>query len=98
MAKTIPKRKETPAFHLSSQLGTVQVFRPKNSVTIVTDVDDIDVCDGSLLLLQRAGNGRIDVCAKAKREFPWPSAEAARRHGRLRRARSRATACGGSAF
>src|SRR6516165_8309798 len=74
MAKTIPKRKETPAFHLSSQLGTVQVFRPKNSVTIVTDVDDIDVCDGSLLLLKRAGNGRIDVCAKAKREFPGPSA------------------------
>ena len=50
-------------------------------MTIVTDVDDIDVCDGSLLLLKRAGNGRIDVCAKAKREFPWPSAEAAWRHG-----------------
>jgi hypothetical protein len=25
----------------------MQVFRPKNSVTIVTDVDDIDVRDGS---------------------------------------------------
>src|SRR6516162_2429193 len=45
MAKTIPKRKETPAVHLSSELGTVHVFRPKNSVTIVTDVDDIDVRD-----------------------------------------------------
>jgi hypothetical protein len=47
MVKTISKRKETPALHLSSQLATVQVFRPKNSVTIVTDVDDIDVRDGS---------------------------------------------------
>jgi hypothetical protein len=54
----LPKRKETPALHLPSELGTVQVFRPKNCVTIVTDVDDIDMRDGSLLLLKRAPNGR----------------------------------------
>jgi hypothetical protein len=57
MAKTAVKPKETPTLHLPSQLQTVHVFRPKNCVTVVTDVDDIDVRDGSLLLLKRA-NGR----------------------------------------
>jgi hypothetical protein len=73
MAKTIPKRKETPALHLSSELGTVQVFRPKNSVTIVTDVDDIDVRDGSLLLLKRAANGR-ETCMMVFSPGQWISA------------------------
>ena len=73
MAKTIPKRKETPALHLSSELGTVHVFRPKNSVTIVTDVDDIDVRDGSLLLLKRAANGR-ETCTMVFSPGQWISA------------------------
>jgi len=73
MAKTIPKRKETPALHLSSELGTVHVFRPKNSVTIVTDVDDIDVRDGSLLLLKRAANGR-ETCMMVFSPGQWISA------------------------
>jgi hypothetical protein len=73
MAKTIPKRKETPAVHLSSELGTVHVFRPKNSVTIVTDVDDIDVRDGSLLLLKRAANGR-ETCMMVFSPGQWISA------------------------
>jgi len=73
MAKTIPKRKETPAVHLSSELGTVHVFRPKNSVTIVTDVDDIDVRDGSLLLLKRAANGR-ETCMMVFSPSQWISA------------------------
>ena len=54
----IPKRKETATLQLSSQLATVHVFRPKNFVTVVADVDDIDVRDGSLLLIKRAANGR----------------------------------------
>jgi len=70
---TIPKRKETPAVHLSSELGTVHVFRPKNSVTIVTDVDDIDVRDGSLLLLKRAANGR-ETCMMVFSPGQWISA------------------------
>ena len=73
MAKTIPKRKETPALHLSSELGTVHVFSPKNSVTIVTDVDDIDVRDGSLLLLKRAANGR-ETCMMIFSPGQWISA------------------------
>jgi hypothetical protein len=73
MAKTIPKRKETPALRLSSELGTVHVFCPKNSVTIVTDVDDIDVRDGSLLLLKRAANGR-ETCMMVFSPGQWVSA------------------------
>jgi hypothetical protein len=73
MAKTVPKRKETPALHLSSELGTVHVFRPKNCVTIVTDVDDIDVRDGSLLLLKRAPNGR-ETCMMVFNVGQWISA------------------------
>ena len=73
MAKTIPKRKETPALRLSSELGTVHVFRPKTSVAIVTDVDDIDVRDGSLLLLKRAANGR-ETCMMVFSPGQWISA------------------------
>ena len=73
MAKTILKRKETPALRLSSELGTVHVFRPKNSVAIVTDVDDIDVRDGSLLLLKRAANGR-ETCMMVFSPGQWISA------------------------
>jgi hypothetical protein len=72
MAK-IPQRKQTPTVQLSSELGTVHVFRPRNSVTIVTDVDDIDVRDGSLLLLKRASNGR-ETCMMAFSPGQWVSA------------------------
>ena len=73
MAKTISKRKETATLQLSSQLGTVHVFRPKNSLTIVTDVDDIDVRDGSLLLLKRAANGR-ETCMMVFGPGQWINA------------------------
>jgi hypothetical protein len=73
MARKPVKPKETPALHLPSQLQTVQVFRPKNSVTIVTDVDDIDVRDGSLLLLRRAPNGR-ETCMMVFSPGQWVSA------------------------
>ena len=72
MAKTPEKPKETPPLHLPSQLQTVQVFRPKNCVTIVTDVDDIDVRDGSLLLIKRAPNGR-ETCMMVFSPGQWIS-------------------------
>jgi len=53
-----PKSQEAPPINLQPQLQFVHVSRPKNIVTTVNDVDDIDVRDGSLLLLKRAGNGR----------------------------------------
>jgi hypothetical protein len=68
-----PKRKETGTLQLSSQLGTVHVYRPKDSVTIVTDVDDIDVRDGSLVLLKRAANGR-ETCMMVFSPGEWISA------------------------
>ena len=73
MAKTAAKPKETPTLHLPSQLQTVHVFRPKNCVTVVTDVDDIDVRDGSLLLLKRAPNGR-ETCMMVFSAGQWVSA------------------------
>jgi hypothetical protein len=72
MPKT-PKRIDTATLQLSSQLGAVQVFRPKNSVTIVTDVDDIDVRDGSLVLIKRAANGR-ETCMMVFSPGQWISA------------------------
>jgi hypothetical protein len=69
----MPKRKETATLQLSPQLGTVHVFRPKNFVTIVTDVDDIDVRDGSLLLIKRAPNGR-ETCMMVFSPGQWISA------------------------
>ena len=72
MAK-IPNRKETAALQLPSQLGTVHVFRPKNFLTVVTDVDDIDVRDGALLLIKRAANGR-ETCMMVFSPGQWISA------------------------
>ena len=69
----IPKRKETATLQLSSQLGTVHVFRSKNFVTVVADVDDIDVRDGSLLLIKRAANGR-ETCMMVFSPGQWISA------------------------
>ena len=71
MAKTAVKPKETPTLHLPSQLQTVHVFRPKNRITVVTDVDDIDVRDGSLLLLKRA-SGR-ETCMMVFSPGQWVS-------------------------
>ena len=73
MAKSAAKPKETATLHLSPELQTVHVFRPKNCVTVVTDVDDIDVRDGSLLLLKRAPNGR-ETCMIAFSPAQWVSA------------------------
>jgi hypothetical protein len=73
MAKTAAKPKESPTLHLPSQLQTVHVFRPKNRVTVVTDVDDIDVRDGSLLLIKRAANGR-ETCMMVFNPGQWVSA------------------------
>ena len=73
MAKTAAKPKETPTLHLPSQLQTVHVFRAKNCVIVVTDVDDIDVRDGSLLLLKRAPNGR-ETCMMVFSPGQWVSA------------------------
>jgi hypothetical protein len=73
MAKTTATPKETPTFHLPSQLQSRAGFWPKNCVTIVTDVDDIDVRDGSLLLLRRAPNGR-ETCLMVFSPGQWVSA------------------------
>ena len=42
-------------------------------MTIVTDVDDIDVRDGSLLLIKRAANGR-ETCMMVFSPGQWVSA------------------------
>jgi hypothetical protein len=73
MAKTATKPTETQTLHLPPQLQTVHVFRPKNRATIVTDADDIDVRDGSLLLLKRAPNGR-ETCMMVFSAGQWVSA------------------------
>jgi hypothetical protein len=49
------------------------VARPKNVVTIVNDVDDMDVRDGSLLLLRREANGR-ETCMMVFSPAQWISA------------------------
>jgi hypothetical protein len=66
-----PKSKEAPPIGLQLQL--VRVSRPKNTVTTVNDVDDIDVRDGSLLLLKRSGNGR-ETCMMVFGPGQWISA------------------------
>jgi hypothetical protein len=58
---------------LPAQLQTVLVSRPKNVVTTVTDVDDIDVRDGSLLLLRRAAGGR-ETCMMVFSPGQWITA------------------------
>jgi hypothetical protein len=73
MPKTPIKPKETTTLRLPPQLQTVHVSRPKNVVTVVTDVDDIDVRDGSLLLLKRAAGGR-ETCMMVFSPGQWISA------------------------
>ena len=58
MAKAATKTAKETTLSLPGKLQIVHVTRPKNVVTIVTDVDDIDVRDGSLLLLRREPSGR----------------------------------------
>ena len=56
MAKATTKTPQSTTLNLPGKLQTVHVTRPKNVVTIVNDVDDIDVRVGSLLLLRRDHN------------------------------------------
>lgn len=70
MAKASTKTIKSTTLSLPAKLQTVQVTRPKNDVTIVTDVDDIDVRDGSLLLLRREPNGR-ETCMMVFSPGQW---------------------------
>jgi len=70
MAKTPTKAPNSTTLNLPGKLQTVHVTRPKNVVTIVTDVDDIDVRDGSLLLLRREPNGR-ETCMMVFSPAQW---------------------------
>jgi hypothetical protein len=64
------KPKETDAINLQPTLQLVRVWRPKNIVTTVNDVDDIDVRDGSLLLLRREPN-RSETCMAVFSPGQW---------------------------
>ncbi|HEY0568131.1 MAG TPA: hypothetical protein VGD13_08405 [Xanthobacteraceae bacterium] len=70
-AKTVSK--ETEAIDLQSDLQSVRVWRPKNVSTTVNGVDDIDVRDGSLLLLKRHANGR-ETCMVVFSPGQWITA------------------------
>jgi hypothetical protein len=70
MAKAPTKTPKETSLSLPGKLQTVQVMRPKNIVTIVNDVDDIDVRDGSLLLLRREPNGR-ETCMMVFSPAQW---------------------------
>jgi hypothetical protein len=73
MAKSPAKPTEQATLSLPARLQSVRVSRPKNLVTLVDDVDDIDVRDGSLLLLKRATNGR-ETCMMVFSPGQWISA------------------------
>ena len=73
MAKGPLKSKEAATLALPIQLQTVRVSRPKNVVTTVSNVDDIDVRDGSLMLLRRAAGGR-ETCMMVFSPGQWISA------------------------
>ena len=73
MAKVSTKIPQSTTLSLPGKLQTVHVTRPKNVVTIVTDVDDMDVRDGSLLLLRRESNGR-ETCMMVFGPTQWISA------------------------
>jgi hypothetical protein len=70
MAKAPTKTPNSTTVSLPGKLQTVHVTRPKNVVTIVNDVDDIDVRDGSLLLLRREHNGR-ETCMMVFSPAQW---------------------------
>jgi hypothetical protein len=67
-----PKLKESQSMTLQQDLRSVRVSRPKNITTIVNDVDDIDVRDGSLLLLRRDANGG-ETCMMVFGPTQWVS-------------------------
>jgi hypothetical protein len=73
MPKSPAKPKDTAELALPARLQTVRVSRPKGATTIVNDVDDIDVRDGSLLLLRHGGGGR-EICMMAFSPGQWVSA------------------------
>jgi hypothetical protein len=62
---------DTSPLSLPAQLTTVRVSRPDNGMTIVNNVDDIDVRDGSLLLLKR-GHGH-ETCMMVFSPAQWIS-------------------------
>jgi hypothetical protein len=72
MPKAATKSKETEPLGLPTELQSVRVVRPKNVVTVVTAVDDIDVRDGSLLLLKRSAGGR-ETCMMVFSPGQWIS-------------------------
>jgi hypothetical protein len=72
MPKTPPKPQESTTLNLPLQLQNVHVFRPKNVVTVVTGVNDIDVRDGPLLLLKRPAGGR-ETCMMVFKPAQWIS-------------------------
>ena len=67
-----PKLKGSPPINLQQHLQSVRVSRPKNITTTVNDVDDIDVRDGSLLLLRRDANGG-ETCMMVFSPGQWVS-------------------------
>ena len=73
MAKALTKTTKETTLSLPGKLQTVHVTRPKNVVTTVTEVDDMDVRDGSLLLLRREPNGR-ETCMMVFSPAQWISA------------------------
>jgi len=75
MAKALTKTTKETTLSLPGKLQTVHVTRPKNVVTTVTEVDDMDVRDGSLLLLRREPNGR-ETCMMVFSPAQWISANA----------------------
>ncbi len=70
MAKATTKTSKETTLSLPGKLQTVHVTRPKNVVTTVTEVDDMDVRDGSLLLLRREANGR-ETCMMVFSPAQW---------------------------
>jgi hypothetical protein len=58
---------------LGGKLQTVRVSRPKGVTTVVNGADDIDVRDGSLMLLTREANGR-ETCVLVFGPGQWISA------------------------
>jgi hypothetical protein len=61
------------SIELEAKLSSVRVSRPKGVTTIVNGANDIDVRDGSLMLLTREANGR-ETCVLVFGPGQWISA------------------------
>jgi hypothetical protein len=61
------------SIELEAKLSSVRVSRPKGVTTIVSGANDIDVRDGSLMLLTREANGR-ETCVLVFGPGQWISA------------------------